>query len=152
MRVEPGDPTFRSLPQKLFAALASYALAVVVLALLLLLVVIGTLEQTHSSLFEVQSRYFDSLFVIHDVRGIPVPLPGVYLLLIILSVNLICGGIVRIRKHATTLGVIVAHLGILWMFAGAAIEFEWSQKGHTTMAEGTDASEFVSYNEWEIAI
>jgi ResB-like family protein len=142
----------RPLLDKTFAALASFALTIVVLSLLLLLVVIGTLEQTHTSLFEVQTRYFDSLFVIHHVRGIPVPLPGVYLLLIVLSVNLICGGIVRIRKDLTTLGVIVAHLGILWMFAGAAIEFTWSQKGHTTMAEGTDANEFVSYYEWEIAI
>ena len=152
MSAQSGDPTFRSIPAKLFAALASYALAIVVLSLLLLLVVIGTLEQTHTSLFEVQSRYFDSLFLIHHVRGIPVPLPGVYLLLVILSVNLICGGIVRIRKDQTTAGVIVAHLGILWMVAGAAIESTWSEKGHTTMAEGTDASEFVSYYEWEIAI
>lgn len=142
----------RALLEKTFAALGSFALAVVVLSLLLLLVVIGTLEQTHSSLFEVQTRYFDSLFVIHDVRGIPVPLPGVYLLLVVLTVNLICGGIVRIRKDATTWGVLVAHAGILAMIGGAAIEFECSQKGHTTMAEGTDANEFLSYHEWEIAI
>jgi len=103
----------KSFLEKAFAALASFALTIVVLAFLFLLTVIGTLEQTHSSLFEVQQRYFDAAFVVHHIGMIPVPLPGVYLLLVVLGVNLVCGGIVRIRKDKTTWGVIVAHLGIL---------------------------------------
>jgi len=142
----------RAYLDKTLAALGSFGLTVVVLAFLLLLVVIGTLEQTHSSLYEVQKRYFESLILTHEVKGVPVPLPGVYLLLCVLSVNLICGGIIRIRKVGATLGVIVGHVGILAMVAGSAVEFEWSQKGHTTLAEGTEANEFQSYYEWEIAI
>jgi hypothetical protein len=142
----------KSFLEKAFAALSSFALAIVVLAFLFLLTVIGTLEQTHSSLFEVQQRYFESAFVIHHVMGVPVPLPGVYLLLVVLSVNLICGGIIRIRKHGTTVGVIVAHLGVLTMFAGAGVEFYCSQKGHATIAEGDAKAEFDSYFEWEIAV
>jgi len=133
-------------------ALASFWLSIATLSFLFLLVVIGTLEQTKSSLFEVQTKYFDSLFVMHDVAGIPVPLPGVYLLLVVLAVNLIWGGIVRIRKSSTTWGVIVAHVGILAMLGGAAVEFGCSQKGHATIAEGATASEFESYFDWEIAV
>jgi cytochrome c biogenesis protein ResB len=81
-----------------------------------------------------------------------VPLPGVYLLLVVLSVNLVAGGILRIRKDLTTMGVLVAHTGVLVMFAGALIESTYSQKGHTTMAEGTDVAEFESYYDWEIAV
>jgi hypothetical protein len=142
----------KSILEKTFAALASFALAIVVLAFLFLITVIGTLEQTHSSLFEVQQRYFESTFVIHHVMGVPVPLPGVYLLLVVLGVNLVCGGIVRIRKDKTTWGVIVAHLGVLLMFAGAGVEYYCSQKGHATIVEGQSTSEFDSYFEWEIAI
>lgn len=137
---------------KTFDALASFWLSITVLSFLLLLVVLGTLEQTRSSLYEVQSRYFESLFVIHRVGGVPLPLPGVYLLLVVLVVNLICGGIIRIRKHKSTWGVIVAHAGILAMMAGAAVEYTCSQKGHATIAEGAEAAEFQSYYDWEIAV
>jgi ResB-like family protein len=135
-----------------YEALCSFWLAITVLAFLFLLTVLGTIEQTHSSLYEVQKRYFESAFVVHKVYGIPVPLPGVYLLLVVLFVNLVCGGIVRIRKDRTTWGIVVAHLGILVMLLGAAVEFTWSQKGHATLSEGSTTAEFQSYYDWEIAI
>jgi len=106
---------------KTFDVLASYGLAITVLAFLFLLTVLGTLEQTRTSLYEVQQRYFESAFVLHKVAGVPVPLPGVYLLLVLLFVNLVVGGIVRIRKDKTTWGVIVAHVGIVAMLVGAAV-------------------------------
>lgn len=142
----------RSVPRMVFDFLASFGLAITVLSLLLLLTVLGTLEQTHTSLFEVQRRYFESLFVVHKVGPIPLPLPGVYLLLVILFINLVCGGIVRIRKDKTTWGIIIGHLGVLLMFVGSFVEFTWSLKGRTTLAEGMDAAEFQSYYEWEIAV
>lgn len=142
----------RAVAASVFGALSSLWLSITVLALLLVLTVLGTLEQTRTSLYEVQRRYFESMFVVHDVAGVPVPLPGVYLLLIVLFVNLVCGGIVRIRKDRTTWGVIVAHAGIVMLLAGAAVEYACSQKGHATLAEGATAAEFQSYYEWEIAI
>ncbi len=142
----------RRILQSVVDALASFWLSIVVLSLLLLLTVLGTLEQTRESLYEVQRRYFESLFVIHKVGGVPLPLPGVYLLLVVLFVNLLVGGIVRIRKDKTTWGVIVAHVGIVAMLAGAAVEFTWSQKGHATIVEGGETAEFQSYYEWEISV
>jgi hypothetical protein len=141
-----------NVPQVVVEAIGSFWLAITLLSFLFLLVVIGTLEQTNTSLFEVQRRYFESAFVIHKLHGIPIPLPGVYLLLVLLGVNLIVGGIVRIRKDATTWGILVTHLGILMMLTGSAIEFSFSQKGQATIAEGTTTGEFQSYFEWEIAI
>ena len=136
----------------LYGALSSFWLSITVLSFLFLLTVLGTLEQTRSSLYEVQKNYFESAFVMHRVAGIPVPLPGVYLLLVVLLVNLVCGGIVRIRKDRTTWGILVAHVGIVVMLAGAAIEYTYSQKGHTTLAEGASSAEFQSYYDWEVAI
>jgi hypothetical protein len=141
-----------SIGTRIVEAIGSFWLAITLLSFLFVLVAIGTLEQTHTSLFEVQRRYFESAFVFHDVYGIPVPLPGVYLLLVLLGMNLIVGGIVRLRKDATTWGILVTHLGILLMLGGSAIEFYFSQKGQATIAEGATTSEFQSYHEWEIAI
>ena len=141
-----------SLLEKIAEVIGSFWLAITILSFLFVLVVIGTLEQTHTSLFEVQRRYFDSAFVIHKVGGIPVPLPGVYLLLVLLAVNLVVGGVVRLRKDATTWGILIAHLGILMMLSGSAVEFSFSQKGQATIAEGAKTSEFQSYYEWEIAV
>ena len=79
--------------KKLFDFLASYGFAVVLLILLTILTLFGTLEQAHSSLFDVQNKYFNSFFLVHYLFGvIPVPLPGVYLLTALLLVNLTCGG------------------------------------------------------------
>jgi hypothetical protein len=143
----------RRLASRLFDALSSLALSITVLAFLFLLVVLGTLEQTRTSLYEVQSRYFDSAFVLHDLgHGVKVPLPGVYLLLVVLFVNLVCGGLVRIRKGRSTVGVIVCHLGVAALFTGAAVEAESSQKGHAGVLEGQTVSEFTSFYDWEIAI
>lgn len=147
-----GHPPEKSPIAKVFDAIASLWLSITLLSFLLLLTVLGTLEQTQSSLFEVQRKYFESLFLVHKFWGVPVPLPGVYLLLVLLTINLVCGGIVRIRKSTTTMGVIVAHVGIIVMFAGSAIEYTYSQKGHSTLAEGDSTLEFQSYFEWEIAI
>lgn len=147
-----GNTPDKPIAAKVFDALASFWLSVTLLSFLFLLTVLGTLEQTQTSLFEVQRRYFESAFVIHHFWGVPVPLPGVYLLLVLLSINLVCGGLVRIRKSTMTMGVIVGHVGIIVMFAGSAIEYSYSQKGHSTLAEGNSTDEFTSYYEWEIAI
>ena len=86
-------------PKKTFDFFASYGFAVVVLIFLTVLTLFGTLEQANTSLFDVQNKYFNSFFLVHDLFGkIPIPLPGVYLLSVLLFINLTCGAIIRVRK------------------------------------------------------
>lgn len=148
----PETPVLVRAGSALFRALSSFALAIVVLFFLLLLTFLGTLEQAETSLFEVQRTYFESLLVWHPVFGVPVPLPGVYLLLVLLAVNLVCGGLVRIRKGKATIGVLVTHVGVLMLLAGGLVEFHYSTKGHLTLVEGDRAAEYESYYEWEITV
>ncbi|MBI3272936.1 MAG: cytochrome c biogenesis protein ResB [Planctomycetes bacterium] len=149
-----GSPTSLGgrLLHKGFDLLASYGFAVVLLSFLLLLTFLGTLEQGRRSLFEVQTRYFESLLVLHDFLGVTVPLPGVYLLLFLLGINLLAGGFIRIRKSRATVGVLIVHLGILVMLVSGLIEYYFSTKGHLTLYEGQMSDEYQSYFEWELSI
>ncbi|MFO7775741.1 MAG: cytochrome c biogenesis protein ResB [Candidatus Hydrogenedentota bacterium] len=137
----------------IFDFLSSNGLACVLLLFLLLLTFLGTLEQMNQGIYEVQQRYFESMVVTFPLFDtIPVPLPGGYLLLSLLFINLLCGGIVRARKGWKKTGVLLAHFGILVLLLGGFIEHQMSSSGHLTLFEGESSNVFESYHEWEIAV
>jgi hypothetical protein len=136
---------------------SSFGLAIVVLLLLLVLTYFGTLEQKHRSIYDVQRDYFESWVVVHRWEApfgltIPIPLPGATLLLGVLAVNLVVGGVVRLRKRAATVGVLIAHIGIVTLLAGSLVEFFFSEKGHLALLTGQDGDEFESYYEWDVVV
>jgi hypothetical protein len=133
-------------------AIGSFGAAVVLLLILFVLTLLGTLEQQYASLYDVQRKYFESLVLVHDFGPFSLPLPGASLVIGLLSVSLIVGGVIRLRKRTATLGVLVAHLGILLLFAGGLLETLASDKGQMTLYEGSSASHFQSYYEWEISL
>ena len=95
---------------------ASYGLATLLLLLLLLLVFFGTLEQGRIGLFAAQEKYFSSLFLIHYLGGlVPIPLPGGYLLLALLFINVLVGGMLRAPKKLGRPGLLIVHGGILYL-------------------------------------
>ncbi|MBI3118057.1 MAG: cytochrome c biogenesis protein ResB [Candidatus Hydrogenedentes bacterium] len=133
--------------------LSSYGLAAVLFVLLLLLTYLGTLEQVEHGLYLTQKKYFEGFFLIHYFFGkVPVPLPGVHLLLILLFVNILCGGILRLRRGWSQAGVLVAHAGILFLLLGGFITYRFSLSGHMTLYEGEQSNVVESYNEWEVAL
>ncbi len=136
----------------LIDGLSSFWLSCTLLTFLALLTWLGTLEQVGTGLFEVQRRYFESFFVVHHAGSIPVPLPGGMLVMSVLFVNLVIGGIVRLRKGAATAGILVTHVGILMLLAAGYVKSFHSEDGHTTLFEGQSSNVFQSYNRWEVAI
>lgn len=139
--------------QGLVKLFSSYGLAAGIFVFLLILTYLGTLEQIEHGLFDTQKKYFESLFVIHYFFDtVPVILPGVYLLLILLSINILVGGIIRMRKGWSQIGVLIIHGGILLLLVGGFITFKFSDDGHLTLYEGQQSSEFQSYHEWEILL
>ncbi len=131
---------------------SSYGLSIILLFLLLLLVFFGTLEQVNSGLYEVQRKYFGSLFVIHHLGPVPLPLPGVYLLTGLLFINLLLGGIVRAPKRWGKPGLLIAHSGIALLIAYGFVTHHFSLNGYMQLYEGESADTFESYYEWELAI
>ena len=145
--------------EKVLTFLSSFGLAAVILILLLLLTWMGTLQQQYDPIYEVQEKYFRSLFVVHYVAGkYPLPLLGGYLLLPLLFLNLLLGGLMRMRKGASTLGVFIVHLGIVILFAGSFVEDQLSTKGAMQVWEPRPgdardvAGDYQSYEEWEVAV
>ncbi len=137
----------RRVLERIVLAFASFHLACTLFVMLLVVVLVGTLEQQHMSLYEVQRKYFSSLFF-----TTPVPFPGGALLLGLLFLNLTIGGLLRIRWKTATVGVIVVHVGILMLLVGGFVEYRYSQKGFIKLFEAESGDRFRSYDDWDVVI
>ena len=147
------QPTLRRLGGRVLEILGSMSLAFYVLILLGVLTLVGTLEQQYMSLYDVQIKYFESIVLVYWIGGVvPLPLLGGYLLLTILCLNILVGGILRLRKGSSTAGILVAHIGIVLLLLGSFIEHQFSTKGQMRLYEGQTGAEYVSVNEWEVAV
>ena len=146
--------------QLLFAFGSSFGLSCTLLLFLFLLTFLGTIEQAEHGLYDVQKKYFESAFLVHWLFGsVPIPLPGAYLLMVILACNLTLGGLVKIRKRKATVGVMVIHVGIIVLLLAGFVKLKFSEDGFLTLYEEgrapalmTSSDEFQSYHEWEIVI
>ncbi len=102
----------------------SFGLAVALIFTLFLLTWFGTLEQIDHGLYDVQKRYFESWFVVHHLGPVPILLPGGMKVMVLLALNLMVGGMIRIRWNRRNAGVLVAHFGMAFlMVAGAVKQF-----------------------------
>lgn len=156
---------------KVIAFLSSYGLATAVLLMLLILTFLGTLEQAEHGLVASQARYFESAFIdridigacwralalnaYKDIGNVELPLyivPGGYTLMAVLFVNLLIGGIIRIRKSPKTIGVIISHFAILFMIAAGAVTHHFAKEGNMTLREGEVKDEFISFHDRVIEI
>ena len=132
---------------------SSYLFAIIILSLLFVLTFLGTLYQVDHGLHASMEKYFTSFFLIHDLFGVvPLPLPGVYLLLVLLAINLTAGGILRMRKDKRRIGILTIHIGILTLLAGGFVEERLKTEGHMTLFEQESASIYESYVEWELVM
>jgi hypothetical protein len=146
-----------SIVSRMLRPLGSFGLACVLLVLLFALTFFGTFEQADHALYDVQKRYFESWLVVTDatvfgVGPIRIPLPGGVPLMGLLGLNLIIGGLVRIRWNLRTIGIIVAHIGVVWMLVAALVKQRLSDDGALKLYEGESSAEYVSYYRWEVAI
>lgn len=142
----------RTAGRRAFLVLASMQLACALLVMLGILTWLGTLEQVHSGLFEVQRKYFESFVLMHDAGPVSIPLPGANLVLSLLAVNLVLGGFVRIRKSRETIGILVTHAGIVLLLVAGFVKHHASQDGRVTLREGESAAWFESDVAWELVV
>lgn len=141
---------------RVFSIFASYGLAIVVLSFLLLITFLGTLSQKDMGLLDSQRIYFDSWFLIHDFKVggmvLPIPLPGGGLLMVLLFINMLCGAVIRLRKGWRTIGVLIAHLSIMFMLAAGFVSFLYKTEGAMPLFEGQASDQYQSYHDRIIEI
>lgn len=179
-----------SIPVLAFRFFRSFGLATTVLTLLLLVTYLGTIEQVEHGLFESQKKYFESFFVPSiDVacclRAMHIPyqgsfdlpiyiLPGGYLLMLVLGVNMLLGGIIRLKKECIWLarlplrlvtgkfselspapravGVLIAHMSIVFMLFAGLVSLYFKKDGAMSLREGQTSDEFQSFHDSVIEI
>lgn len=159
-----------TLPVRIFRFFSGYGLAVTCLLLLLVLTWLSTLEQPHKGLYEVQKRYYDAeaWFVVPDLpmlnipdkpwlpliggKKIIIPLPGAYLVSAVLFVNLLLGGLLRIRKGWKNIGVIIAHFSMVSLLFAGFVSHKYSKEGIMFIMKGDISDYAQSYTEYTIEV
>ncbi|MBK8978069.1 MAG: cytochrome c biogenesis protein ResB [Planctomycetes bacterium] len=141
--------------------LGSFGLAAAILFLLTVLTLLGTLAQEDVGLFRAQQAFFESWFVDPELVGLrlsriglfDVPImPGGMLLMVLLFVNLVIGGMVRMRLKARNVGILITHLGIAWLLVAGVYKQVTADEGGLQLFEGEQSAEYVSYHDWEILV
>jgi hypothetical protein len=137
--------------KKIYALFSSYGLAVVLFILMFFLILFGTFYQIDNGLFAAQKSYFESVYVIHKLGPIAIPLPGGYTLLAVFAVTIVCA-MLRIRRSWERAGLLLAHFGVLVMIVSSGITFHFSDRGHMRLYPKQQSNEYASYHDWNIEI
>jgi len=137
----------KSLGKKIWRVISGYEIAVICLGLLFLLTFFGTVEQKWVGLYAVIQKYFDiDSFLVFPTRGdgkfIFLPLPGAYWVMVVLSINMFCGGLIRARKGWKTVGVLISHFAILFMLVAGAVSSLSKVEGQMSVYQG-EKSDFA---------
>lgn len=148
----PRAPKAKSPLQIAIDVVASMKLTVVLMALLAMLTWLGTLAQVDSGIYYVQREYFESWLVWPRLGPVQFPLPGAVPVLSLLFVNLIVGGIARMRWSTRNTGILITHFGIALLLAAGGIKLGVSYAGHLSLQEGAAGNTIRSFQEWELAL
>lgn len=137
--------------------LSSHGLTVISLLFLMVITIIGTIDQKYIGLYQSQKVYFESIFfniTLFKAGGYVffIPFPGGYTVLAVLFVNLILAFVFKFRWRLHTFGVIVCHIGLLLLLIGSYLTYAYSVNGHMTFAEQEKRAYFVSYTDNELVI
>lgn len=157
----PGQPQKKRLGifGSVFAFFSSFLLAATILFFLFIITLLGTLQQRFDPLYVVQRDYFESMYVLHPITqgdatssGFLLPLPGGYLLMAVLFVNLLCGAIIRARKSWRRPGMVITHSSILLLIAAGAVSLYFKEEGHLSLYEDEIGNVAQTFRDWEIKI
>ena len=142
-----------SLAWKVIQFFSSFGLATVVLFFLFIITWVGTLEQVENGLHVTVRDFFESFYAVYWVNGkIPIPLPGGFLLLSLLFLNIVCGGIIRLRKKPQTVGILIAHFSIAFLILAGGVSYFFKKDGNMALWPGDSSNLFQSFHDWVVEV
>lgn len=140
---------------RLLNILTSLRLTVVLLALSLGLVFIGTMAQVRLGLYVVQEQYFSSFFVWWGPEGssfkMPV-YPGGYLIGGLLLANLIAAHVKRFELSRKKFGIFIIHAGLILLLVGQLVSQVFQVESYMAIEEGSQKNYSESGRISELAV
>lgn len=140
--------------ERIVKFISSIRLTVVLLALGIVLVFIGTVAQADEGLYQAQQRYFKHWFIWGFScfgKKIPLPFPGGYLIGTLLLVNLVAAHIQRFEWGWKKIGIQLTHSGVILLLVGQLTTDMLSRETQTRFAEGETRSFSESPMSYELA-
>jgi hypothetical protein len=139
---------------RLIAIFTSLRLTVVCLAFGMVLVLAGTLAQGDLGLYKVQHEFFRSLFVLWRPlgAGLPIPLPGGYLVGGVLLINLVCAHYRRFTFTRDKAGIWLIHFGLILLLLGQLLTDLLSRDSLLHLRQGEAKNYSESNREVELAV
>ncbi|MFC4996199.1 hypothetical protein [Rubritalea tangerina] len=142
---------------RVFAFIGGFHVAIVSMVLLLLLTWLSTLEQTGpGGLYWTLKKYFsfDAYVVRPTLNGhdLPIILPGGYWVCAVFTLNLLVGGVMRIRKGWKHAAVLVSHFSMLALMVGGAVTYHQSKEAYMLLSVGEKGDSAFSLTELSIEI
>lgn len=139
--------------RRFWELLGSLGLCCALLLCLFVLTVQGTLYQVDHGLFAAKERFFASWFIWVDAGAVSLPVfPGGITCMGLTAINLIVGGIIRLRWGWRVIGIFITHLGVVFMLVAGLVTHYFASEGQLKLHEGEQADYFIDARHWEVAI
>ena len=132
--------------KRLLKFFSSLRLTIVLLSFALLVVFFGTLDQVHLGIYEAQKRYFESWLALwfypaewpggNSLQTFFIPLPGGFLLGILLIINLICAHFTHFRLSWQKIGITCIHTGLLFLIVSGFLTGMLQEESQMALDKG----------------
>ncbi len=143
----------------LYKLLSSLKLTVVLLAFSMLLVFFGTLDQIHLGIHKAQTIYFESFFTVwpfreagYSLTELGLPLPGGFLIGILLILNLSCSHFRYFRKSWKKTGIALIHTGVALLIASGFLTSFLQKETQMWIDEGAESNYTTDPKDAELVI
>ncbi|PZQ48278.1 MAG: hypothetical protein DI551_01965 [Micavibrio aeruginosavorus] len=124
-------------------AIASPAVLFYTLPWLMVILTAGTIAQKDLGLFETQARFFSSWILWLG----PVPLPGMYPVLTVITVSLLAKFLLYSPWRLEKAGTILTHLGVLVLLIGGLLTAMTQKEGFILLGEGQQGNAVSDYHD-----
>ena len=141
----------KDLASRTLAALKSFKLTVVLLALLMVLVVLCTLAQVELGTAGAVNAYMRSFIVWHQPLLLYIPFPGGALVGLLLTINLIAKTL-DIKLTWAKSGMWLVHVGLVVLFAGEFVAGMMQVDTNMSIEVGQTVNYVQSYKNTELAV
>jgi len=131
----------------------SLRVTVVLLALSIVLIFVATLDQVNLGIWAVQEKYFRTFIVLHEFKGIPVPVfPGGYFIGGLLLINLVVSHVYRFKLTWKKAGIMLTHSGLIILLVGELLTGLWQEEYQLRLDQGQTRNYSESYRFNELAV